>query len=238
MSYLPLVLSVKAKNWRKDDAESQEADAEFRHVRRKVLERDDFTCRFCGFRAVSWQEVHHANDDHTDNRLQNLVTACQFCHACQHIGLAGQFETGILAWIPEIPQDRLHHLVRSLMVAQHWAKVTADDRRARPDLVRASKEISDVAGAVMAKLRARQAGATERLGTSSLQDLANLLLLMPEDHYARRDKFLTGMRLLPISLRAGGGPDREQKILDVWLEGPYANVRPNAWVGLLRSAMA
>src|SRR3546814_8822113 len=134
------------------DAEAEAADAEFSHVRRKVLERDDCACRFCGFRATSRQEVHHANDDHKDNRPQNLVTACQFCHACQHIGMAGQLETSVLAWIPEIPQDRLHHLVRSLMVAQHWAKVTSGDRRARADLVRSSKEISDGAGAMMAKL--------------------------------------------------------------------------------------
>src|SRR3546814_18443648 len=90
--------------------------------------------------------------------------------------MAGQLETSVRAWIPEIPQDRLHHLVRSLMVAQHWAKVTSGDRRARADLVRSSKEISDGAGAMMAKLRARQTGAAERLGTGNPVDLANLTL--------------------------------------------------------------
>src|SRR3546814_17924964 len=89
---------------------------------------------------------------------------------------------------------------------------------------------------MMAKLRARQTGAAERLGTGNPVDLANLMLHMPDDHYERRGQFLTGIRLLPVSLRDAKAPDREQKILDVWLEGPYAHVRPNARVGLSRSA--
>ncbi len=60
----PLFLSVKTLNWRMNDRHSQDADMEFSRVRKKALERDAYTCRFCGFKNNKWQEVHHVNDDH------------------------------------------------------------------------------------------------------------------------------------------------------------------------------
>ena len=48
---LPIVLSVKARNWRQNDDTSESADTAFKNIRKKALERDDNTCRFCSFRA-------------------------------------------------------------------------------------------------------------------------------------------------------------------------------------------
>lgn len=76
--------------WRRDDWMAADADAEFKLVRQKVLERDEHTCRFCGFRAPKWQEVHHLDDNHHNNDPDNLVTACMFCHMVHHLGLAGE----------------------------------------------------------------------------------------------------------------------------------------------------
>lgn len=241
MKRIPLVLSVKCENWRMFDKGSAEADAEFQRVRKKALERDNSTCRFCGFRAPKWQEVHHANDDHGDNRLDNLITACPFCHMCQHIGLAGKNEEAVLIWLPEIGQADLHHLVRTAMVAQRLAEeAKADVRNNKPEMVRAYREAADVAKAVMANFRSREAVAEKMLGTSDPLEIGNAMLLLPDDVYARRDDFLAGIRLLPLGRRMNERDDVMAKQVTSWTEagGPYFNLKPNSWVGVMRSIFA
>jgi len=236
---IPLTLSVKCENWRMFDKGSEDADAEFEKVRKKALERDNHSCRFCGFRAMKWQEVHHANDDHADNRMENLVTACPFCHMCQHIGLAGRNEEAVLVWLPQISQADLHHIVRTAMVAQRMAEVIKADMRARPDLVRQYREAADVAKAAMAAFRAREAEAERFLGTSDPLEIGNAMLLLPDDAYARRADALAGIRLLPLGRRMKDREDIMLKHVDSWTEtgGPYFNLKPNTWVGVLRSVL-
>jgi hypothetical protein len=60
-------------------------DSEWRRLRRRVLERDDHTCYFCGHRATKWMNIHHSKSG-SDNRPQNLQTICVACHAVLHIG--------------------------------------------------------------------------------------------------------------------------------------------------------
>lgn len=236
---IPLVLSVKCENWRMYDKDSGEADAEFQRVRKKALERDNHSCRFCGFRHLKWQEVHHLNDDHADNRLENLVTACTFCHMVQHIGLAGRNGEAVLAWIPEIPQDRLHHLVRTALVAQRSADVIKGDPRANPAMIRVYRESADSAKSALAALRAREVEAERRIGTSDPLEIGNALLLLPDQAYAKRSEFLAGIRLLPLGKRQQEREDVMQRQIDSWTDagGPYATLKPNSWVGLMRSVI-
>ena len=60
-------------------------DSEWRILRRRVLERDDHTCYFCGHRATKWMNIHHRKSG-SDNRPQNLQTICVACHAALDIG--------------------------------------------------------------------------------------------------------------------------------------------------------
>lgn len=236
---IPLVLSVKCENWRMYDKDSGEADAEFQRVRKKALERDNHACRFCGFRHLKWQEVHHLNDDHADNRLENLVTACPFCHMVQHIGLAGRNGEAVLVWLPEIPQDTLHHLVRTALVAQRSAEVIRNDPRANPSVVRTFREAADVAKATLAAFRAREPEAERRLGSSDPLEIGNAMLLLPDQVYARRAEILSGIRLLPLGKRVQDREDVMQKQIDSWTDpgGPYATLKPNSWIGLMRSVL-
>lgn len=55
-------------------------------LRRKVFERDSWTCRFCGHKGRKYMHVHHARSG-TNNRMSNLVTCCNPCHVVNHIGL-------------------------------------------------------------------------------------------------------------------------------------------------------
>ena len=236
---IPLVLSVKAANWRMDDRDSESADQEFKHVRLKALDRDDRTCRFCGFRAPKFQEIHHLNDDHHDNRVDNLVTACPFCHACQHIGLAGKSKKAVLAWIPEIPQDRLHHLVRSIYLVCHWAKgMEAEHRKHNPKVIRAATEMAQGAKGLESRLLARTSEAEKRFVTSDPLELGTILHQIANDNpamYDRRAEFLTGLRLLPLSRWMEDGKDKMPDMIDSWqgTGGPYANLQPRSWKGLV-----
>jgi intracellular multiplication protein IcmJ len=238
---LPLVLSVKAANWRMDDRDSESADAEFKHQRLKALERDDRTCRFCGFRAPKYQEIHHFNDDHHDNRVENLITACPFCHAVQHIGLAGKSKKAVLAWIPEIPQDRLHHVMRSIYLVCHWAQGVEKDRRLRVEVVRAAAEQAQAAKSLESKLLARTAEAEKRFVTSDALELGDILHQMANNSpalYERRADFLQGLRLLPLSKWMEGGKDKMPDMIDSWqgTGGPYANLNPRAWMSVLANS--
>lgn len=233
---LPLVLSVKAANWRNGDDLSADADDEFHHVRLQALQRDSYTCRFCTFKANSWQEVHHLNDDHADNRLANLVTACMYCHLCQHIGLAGKMREATLAWIPEIPQDRLHHIVRAIQVVERWAEM-APVRREQPQMIDVAMRMAGAAKALRSKLVAREADAGRHFRTHDPVELANALLSMPETKYGQRAEFLNGLRLLPLGRRDKNGTDKMSEIVDTWLGtgGAFAPLPPPTWVNILRS---
>lgn len=51
-------------------------------IRKKVLERDDYTCQVCGFVKTSGLHVHHIlkrAEGGTDH-LDNLITVCPSCH--------------------------------------------------------------------------------------------------------------------------------------------------------------
>lgn len=234
-----LRLSVKAKNWRMMDTHAADADAEFQMVRKKVLERDDYTCRLCGFKAAKWQEVHHVNDDHSDNRKENLWTVCSYCHMCQHIGLAGRNEEAVLVWMPEISQAQLHHIVRTIQVAKRWSDTATKARAVRQETVKQAKKFEDGAAALMSKLRERELVAHERLGTSNLLDLANIMLVMDDAQYERRGEFLHGYRMLPLGVRSSDGDDVMAKIVTTWLEpgGPYVNLSPTSWEGMFRFSL-
>src|SRR5690554_7898806 len=118
---LPLILSVKRSRFRMDDPTADHANREFVGKRPSILERDRYKCRFCGFKAKKWQEVHHVNNDHQDNSDINLVTACPLCHLVHHVGFAGMRQAAQLIYIdPEVKvsQRDLNQLVRALWIAE------------------------------------------------------------------------------------------------------------------------
>ena len=46
------------KTWRMNLTEKITKE-EWRNLRLNILERDDFTCQYFGFKAEKWQIVHH-----------------------------------------------------------------------------------------------------------------------------------------------------------------------------------
>ncbi|WP_310622289.1 type IVB secretion system protein IcmJDotN [Flexibacterium corallicola] len=229
-----LILSVKCKNWRMNSQDSHKADTEFKTMRTKALKRDKQTCQFCGFKDKQWQEVHHLNDDHSDNRLSNLITICAFCHNCHHIGYAGVQKEAVLIWAPEVTQQELHHIVRSCLVAKAWA----DKCLAKPGILQKVRlnalKNNDSCQALLSALRARTRDAEKWILTSDPTVLANMLLTLPHKDYQRRHEFLSGIRLLPLGYRAHEGGNLYEQRAKKWIEqgGVYSNLKPETWSSL------
>jgi intracellular multiplication protein IcmJ len=139
---LPLVPGVKRGNWRIHDPDVVDTNEDYLRVRREVLERDGYTCRYCAFRSIpdreanpatylasGYLELHHRDDDHRNNVPDNLVTACPFCHQVHHAGNAGHRDTAFIIWAPWIDQARLNLLVNLLAVTVGRAGERADAAR-------------------------------------------------------------------------------------------------------------
>ena len=103
---------IEEENFRSTSGVKLEDDPEWKNIRRKVLERDDYTCQCCGFRYNKYMEVHHLDGVWSDNSLGRLFTLCPLCHSCFHIGLAGIQNRGVLLILDEpVGQAELNALV-------------------------------------------------------------------------------------------------------------------------------
>ena len=72
----------------KDPREFKRYHAEYRSYKRSVAKRTytnnggEWKCAFCG---VTWEDgfqldIHHKDQDHTNNEFNNLVCLCSQCH--------------------------------------------------------------------------------------------------------------------------------------------------------------
>lgn len=75
-------------NWRTKTLEehSQEYKDQWRKLRSTILERDNYLCQYCGFRAEKWQIVHHIDGNPSNNSDCNLETICPMCNLVHHAG--------------------------------------------------------------------------------------------------------------------------------------------------------
>ncbi len=194
----PLVVGVKRSLWRLHDPEREDADEQFRAARRSVLERDRYTCRYCGFATIpkreappglreasGFLEVHHLDDNHANNRPQNLVTVCPFCHQVFHCGNAGQRDAAQVIWLPWLRQEDLNLLVNCAAVAL----VRGNDAAQEANTLMTWLEYQE--GPVVSLYGEAMAHA-DALGTA-------LMGIHKEDPalYAERRRVLWGVRLLP-----------------------------------------
>lgn len=219
-----IVLSAKKKSWRISDTHASEADSEFSSVRASVLERDDFTCRFCGFRSppvktrdgsvTSWQDVHHVNDDHSDNSMQNLMTACCFCHQCFHLGLAGIHGGGKLIWLPEVSQSDLNNIARAIFVARSGKGSYAEQATSLFGVLESRAQVIEEAFG---------------RGSSNPAVLGQVFLELNDQAYAERSSRISGVRLLPL-------PGRFASQIAFWMgeKGAYKSVPPETWDNIVK----
>lgn len=98
---------------------ARKADERFRTFEIKVFQRDSYTCQFCGFQAKLYQDVVNLDGNYSNNKLDNLVTACCFCAQCffvESVGVGG-YGGGTLIYLPELTQTELNSLCHVLFCA-------------------------------------------------------------------------------------------------------------------------
>jgi hypothetical protein len=78
------------------------SEAEWKRIRKIVMDRDDWTCACCGYRALKWMNTHHLADS-GDHSPENLVPVCVACHAVLHVGRSLAEKT-VEVWKCEISQ--------------------------------------------------------------------------------------------------------------------------------------
>ena len=112
-----LRLAVNLSGWR--IFVRRRDDKSFLPVSKKVLERDRYTCQFCGFQAKEFQEVINLNGNYADNKLSNMATACCFCSQCLFIETVGLDDMGggQLIYAPELSQADLNCFCHVLFCA-------------------------------------------------------------------------------------------------------------------------
>jgi len=193
-------------------------------LRQKIFERDNHTCRCCGFKSLKYQDIHVKNGNVRDVRPENLVTMCFFCHQCFSLESVAQMRSGVLTWLPEIKQADLHHIARAVYVARI-----------------SQGPVSDAARRTLDILMQRREEVRRRLGTDDPAILATVLKDYISDRaYEARTAKLEGVRLFPLDRRIIKEADLEfnqfPQILAYWRskDGPFGGMVPRQWVDIYR----
>jgi intracellular multiplication protein IcmJ len=116
MKLLPITLTAKRGNWPRFRARRN--NQSYLKLEEKILARDEYTCRFCGFTSDKYQVVVNINSDYNagQSKPDNLATACSFCAQCLFLDGIGQGNNwgGSIIYLPEISQADLNHFCRVL----------------------------------------------------------------------------------------------------------------------------
>lgn len=224
MKYQPIILGTGREGTGHPKKSSGVNNANPQEMRVRVLERDNHTCRCCGFRAEKYQEIHHVNGDESDFSEDNLITTCIFCKSCFNLKLSDSRKSGVLIWLPEIGQAALNHIVRAIYVG----------RIAQGSVGEASRKALDV-------LMARKDECRRRLGTDDPGVLAYVMNdFIERKQYAKREDLLKGIRFLPMDrfMDVEGEENvpfnKFPQILAYWRSknGPFAELNPKMWSDL------
>jgi len=94
-------------------------DKAFDPIAKRILERDQYTCQYCGFQAQEFQEIVNIDANYLNNKTDNMITACCFCMQCLFLQTVGMDEMGggQIIYLPEISQADLNSFCHVLFVA-------------------------------------------------------------------------------------------------------------------------
>ncbi len=74
------------ETWRSSKNIKSLDSLEWQKLRKKILERDEYACQYCGFKSQKYQIVHHIDGNPQNNSDDNLVVICQMCNLVEHAG--------------------------------------------------------------------------------------------------------------------------------------------------------
>lgn len=183
-----------------------------------VNRRDDFRCRFCGFRSLRFQSLIQVGDNPRDQ--DTMACACIFCEQTFSIETVARMHSGVLIHLPEIEQARLNRIA----VECYVARLSNDGR-----LISLSKRVLDA-------FMARRAGAKARLGSDDVGALVSVLRAASAGAMSSLQAELKDIRLFPLDrrIRQFGGMEHNQfpQIVAYWrsVDGPYAPGNALPWL--------
>lgn len=227
---LDLSIAIKRARWRAGDESEEVSEEEFRSKRLPVLRRDEFRCRYCGANTVptldAWHgsleasgyfEIHHLDDDHENNDLSNLVTACPFCHSVMHLGNAGARGCGVLVWNPGIDQASLNLIMQAVLVGMWRAAHESEDETAT--------RVGAICEALYFGLRQLSGELEERYGQGASDPfvMGRALGELNQEDYAHRDRALYGVRFVPSY------DYYAKRHLPYWGEHVYKGIPASTW---------
>lgn len=149
-----LQLHVKPGNWRKFMA--RRLSPAFKRIAEKIHQRDKHTCRYCGFQAEAFLDVVNDDQDYSNNKASNLVTACCFCSQCCFLEAIGKDDMsgGQLLYLPEISQAHLNSFCHVLFCAMEGdSTYQADAQVIYRNLKQRGKMVEDAFGDGMSNPR-------------------------------------------------------------------------------------
>lgn len=190
-------------------------------MKAEILDRDNHTCRYCGFSANKYLEPNFVAKT-KDKVPDNYATACTFCWQCFHIDKIERMQSGAVIWLPEIGQAALNHMCRAIYIARI-----------------SQGPMADAARDALEALMARKEEARARLGTDSPKILASVLQdFLETNEYKLRLTKLKGFRILPLDRRIIREGELEfnqfPQILAYWRskDGPFGELPPRYWTEL------
>lgn len=205
MNGQPLCIGVKRGVFRANDASATAADKIFEGVRTAALQKHAYRCVRCFYESTENRalnkptslQVHHSDDDHSHNDLDNLEPHCSLDHAYHHVGCSTPSTGGafgwankmVIAYAPELSAEDCNQLQRAVGAAMldGGEEVIA-------------KEILDLLSVLALPVK-------DGLGTYKANDFADAFSRMTPKEYAGRAERVGGMRILfhPDILKKVGG---------------------------------
>lgn len=199
----PLSLQASPANWQRFIA--RRLSPGFLKVAEQIWRRDRYTCQYCEFQAKEYMDVVNHDQNYSNNKAANLVTACGFCSQCFFLESVGldDISGGQLIFLPEISQEQLNSFCHVLFCAMS-----------------SKAQYQDNAQIVYRNLKARNKPVEAVLGDggSDPRKLGAVLVEYQALPTAQTPQhFLKDIRLLPLQAKFS-------KQLEVWAKSAMSSV--------------
>jgi intracellular multiplication protein IcmJ len=203
-----LLLDVSRESWKMSSVHGTEFDIAYSKKYKKVWdfvwERDGFKCYFCNFYSKKYQEIHHLDHNHGNNDPLNLATVCPLCHKSFHLDSVSNSNGGKIIWLPEMSQQEFNYILRSIFIANDYAK-EVEEMEAVTDFEDNDKKTNSFykVAKLLESFFLERADFVERnvsQGASDPASFANALLNI-EDKTVSKEEYLHPFKLLHFSTR-------------------------------------
>ncbi|MBB3269653.1 MULTISPECIES: HNH endonuclease [unclassified Pseudomonas] len=210
------VFGVRRPLWRSDDDQRKLWRDEHSKVRTSVWQRDNYTCRFCGFKSAKYQELHALDGNAENCTKENLITACNLCRQVHHLGACAMNGTGFFVAVQELTQTEINNIARCIYVNELLGDVAVNEKLTSllaAFRFRGSDTLKEIFGGEVITVL----GVAETLASKTL---------VSDEEYERRAEWLAPLRLFPTKSAFKDGQ------LDYYAANNRALFLPDNWSAL------